>query len=150
MAENDGGESGGNRRRTGRTVGAPQGNARSSALQELLNLKRNGGKRIDNFEVRLEEKVYDTLSEADYDRHVAKRREEAAEFVVDDEGLGYIDGADEDDWNSGKSDDDAEKGGKHKKAHGRAHFTHCHEDFILSTSWSTMRCHSSRSWKWML
>ncbi|CAM6100645.1 unnamed protein product [Calypogeia fissa] len=109
MAESEGL---GGRRRTGRATGLPQDSARLSALQELLNLKRNGGKRVDSFEVRLEEKVYDTLSEADYDRHVAKRREEAAEFVVDDDGLGYVDGADEDDWNSGKSDGDDDDGAK--------------------------------------
>lgn len=122
MSESD--EVGG-RRRTGRATGLPQDNSRSSALQELLKLKRNGGKRIDNFEVRLEEKVYDTLSEADYDRHVARRREEAAEFVVDDEGLGYIDGADEDDWNSGKSDDDGDEAkntSKQQKGQGKNDF----------------------------
>jgi DNA polymerase alpha subunit A len=116
--EEDG--SGGGRRRTGRITQAPRASSRATALQELLALKRKGGKRTDNFEVRLEEKVYDTLTETDYDLHMAKRREEAAEFVVDDDGLGYIDGEDEEDYNSGKSDDDGQKGGKSKKGQGQS------------------------------
>ncbi|KAL2611548.1 hypothetical protein R1flu_023240 [Riccia fluitans] len=104
-------EGDGSRRRTGRN---PQANARSSALQELIALKKNGGRRVDNFEVRLEEKVYDTLSEADYNLHISKRRQEAAEFVVDDDGLGYV--GDEDDWETGQgSEDEHDRSAKSKK-----------------------------------
>ncbi|KAL3682848.1 hypothetical protein R1sor_000870 [Riccia sorocarpa] len=104
----------GSRRRTARN---PQVNARSSALQELIALKKNGGRRVDNFEVRLEEKIYDTLSEADYSLHVCKRRQEAAEFVVDDDGLGYV--GDEDDWETGQgSEDENDRSAKSKKPGG--------------------------------
>ncbi|BBN16162.1 DNA polymerase alpha subunit A [Marchantia polymorpha subsp. ruderalis] len=97
-----------------RTCSNPQASARSSALQELLALKKNGGKRVDNFEVRLEDKVYDTLSEADYNLHISKRRQEAEEFVVDDDGLGYLE--EEDDWELGRaSDEEDDKSTKPKK-----------------------------------
>ena len=47
-----------------------------SALQELAELRRSGGKRADLFEVKEEEAVYDVVDEAEYAKIVAQRREE--------------------------------------------------------------------------
>jgi len=48
------------------------------ALAELRALKASGKKRIDSFEVNVEDDVYDEVGEEDYARLVQKRREEGA------------------------------------------------------------------------
>lgn len=111
MASNGGGR---------RTRGvAPEASARAAALSELKNLKDNGGRRVDTFQVREEEKIYDSLSEAEYNLLVVKRREEVKNFVVADDGLGYADIGEEEDWNvdqySGGSEDEDGGTGKKKK-----------------------------------
>lgn len=98
---------------------APEASARAAALSELKNLKDKGGRRVDTYQVREEEKIYDSLSEADYNLLVVKRREEAKNFVVADDGLGYADVGEEEDWNvdqySGESEDEDGGIGKKKK-----------------------------------
>ena len=47
-----------------------------SALQELAELRKSGGKRVDTYELKEEEAVYDEVDEADYAKLVQKRREE--------------------------------------------------------------------------
>lgn len=111
MASNGGGR---------RTRGvAPEVSARAAALSELKNLKDKGGRRVDTFQVREEEKIYDSLSEADYNLLVVKRREEVKNFVVADDGLGYADIGEEEDWNvdqySDESEDEDGATGKKKK-----------------------------------
>lgn len=74
--------------------------ARSTALQRLRTL-RSGGRRSDSsgFHLKLENPIYDTVEEEEYDRLVAKRREEVRGFIVDDDGLlGYADDGEEEDW----------------------------------------------------
>ena len=116
MASNGGGR---------RTRGvAPETSARAAALLELKNLKDKGGRRVDNFQVREEEKIYDSLSEADYNLLVIKRREEVKNFVVADDGLGYADVGEEEDWNvdqygSESDDEDGGAGKKKKNADGK-------------------------------
>jgi hypothetical protein len=115
MASNGGGR---------RTRGlAPEASARAAALSQLKDLKDKGGRRVDNYLVREEEKIYDSLSEADYNLLVLKRREEVKNFVVADDGLGYADVGEEENWNvdqySGESDDDDGGTGKKKNASGK-------------------------------
>jgi hypothetical protein len=102
---------------------APEASARAAALSQLKDLKDKGGRRVDNYQVREEEKIYDSLSEADYNLLVLKRREEVKNFVVADDGLGYADVGEEEDWNvdqySGESDDEDGGTGKKKNASGK-------------------------------
>ncbi len=47
-----------------------------SALQELAELRKSGAKRVDRFELKEEEAVYDVVDDAEYAKLVQKRREE--------------------------------------------------------------------------
>lgn len=54
----------------------PGAKAKASFAQ-FQELKRTGGKRIHNFELKEEEAVYDEVQEQDYAKLVQDRREEA-------------------------------------------------------------------------
>ena len=54
-----------------------QGSKAASALAELRALKASGKKRIDTYEVKEEESVYDVLDDEEYGKLVTKRRQEA-------------------------------------------------------------------------
>lgn len=91
--------------------------ARTAALQRLKALRR-GGRRSDGvgFQIKVEDPIYDTVDEDEYDELVAKRREEFKGFIVDDNGTGYGDDGEEEDWSqaglppsSDESDGEAEK-----------------------------------------
>lgn len=86
---------------------------------EFKNFKDNGGCWVDIFQVREEEKIYDFFLEVEYNFFVVKRREEVKNFVVVDDGLGYVDIGEEEDWNvdqySGGSEDEDGGIGKKKK-----------------------------------
>lgn len=73
--------------------------ARTEALNRLKSLRR-GGRRSEGtgFQIKLEDPIYDTLSEDEYKALVAKRREEDPGFIVDDDGCGYGDEGQEEDW----------------------------------------------------
>lgn len=77
----------------------PEATARSEAL-ERLKARLRGGRRSDGTgpQIRLENPIYDTVPEEEYNALVAKRREQAQSFIVDDEGLGYGDEGEEEDW----------------------------------------------------
>nr|KYP66832.1 DNA polymerase alpha catalytic subunit [Cajanus cajan] len=90
----------------------PEATARSEAL-ERLKARLRGGRRSDDTgpQIRLENPVYDTVPEDEYNALVAKRREQARSFIVDDEGLGYGDEGEEEDWSQAGfnlSDDESE------------------------------------------
>lgn len=78
-----------------------QATARADALQRLKAL-RSGGRRSTEegggFHFKMEDRIYDTVDEGEYEALVAKRREEAKNFIVDDDGLGYGDEGQEEDW----------------------------------------------------
>ncbi|XP_077230680.1 DNA-directed DNA polymerase [Tasmannia lanceolata] len=81
-----------------RTKGA-EATARTEALERLKSLRQYGGRRSEgSFQVKLENPIYDTVAEEDYAALVAKRREAARDFIVDDNGLGYGDEGEEEDW----------------------------------------------------
>ncbi|KAK4783867.1 hypothetical protein SAY86_018235 [Trapa natans] len=74
--------------------------ARSEALQRLKAL-RSGSRRSESssFHIKLDNPIYDTVEEEEYDKLVAKRREEVKGFIVDDDDLlGYADDGEEEDW----------------------------------------------------
>lgn len=86
---------------------------------EFKKFKDEGGCWVNNYQVREEDKIYDFLLEVDYNFFVFKRREEVKNFVVVDDGLGYVDIGEEEDWNvdqyCGDSEDDDVDINKKKK-----------------------------------
>jgi hypothetical protein len=71
----------------GRAKRAVQANGRGgakvkSALAELAELRKTGGKRADKFECKEEEDVYDLVDDDAYAAIVQKRREEGGEFTT--------------------------------------------------------------------
>lgn len=78
-----------------------QATARAGALERLKAL-RSGGRRSTEsgggFQIKMEDRIYDTVDDDEYEALVAKRREEAKGFIVDDDGLGYGDEGQEEDW----------------------------------------------------
>lgn len=94
-----------------------EASARSEAL-ERLKARIRGGRRSDGdgYQIKLDNPIYDTVEEDEYNALVAKRREEARGFIVDDDGLGYGDEGEEEDWSkagftlsSDESDGETEK-----------------------------------------
>lgn len=62
------------------TAGQTRGGQKAkSALQELAELRKSGGKRLDRFETKEEEDVYDVVDDQEYAKLVQKRREEGGE-----------------------------------------------------------------------
>ena len=95
-----------------RRAGASKAAKALEATAKLREL-REGGKRSRLDEVDEDadaiENVYDELDEEQYRALVQKRREDGADFVVNDDGEGYEDLGEEDDWteaNPNYSDDD--------------------------------------------
>ncbi|KAM2967048.1 hypothetical protein FF1_027359 [Malus domestica] len=75
---------------TGRRRGrGPEASARAGALERLKAL-RHGARRSETggFQIKMEDRIYDTVGDDEYDAIVAKRREEVRGFIVDDNGLG--------------------------------------------------------------
>ncbi|CAI5470634.1 unnamed protein product [Closterium sp. Yama58-4] len=76
-------------------------------------------RRIDTFELKEEDRLYDVVDESEYQKIVAQRRVAGENFVVDDNGLGYADTGLEDVWDRRDDDDDSwdedEDGGRRKK-----------------------------------
>ncbi|XP_058109892.1 DNA polymerase alpha catalytic subunit [Magnolia sinica] len=92
--------------------------ARADALERLRALRSGGRRSESSFQIKMEEPVYDTVAENEYAALVAKRREAARDFIVDDDGLGYGDEGEEEDWSqAGLSPSDESDGelGKPKK-----------------------------------
>ncbi|GMN30176.1 hypothetical protein TIFTF001_002720 [Ficus carica] len=84
--------------------------ARAGALERLKAL-RSGGRRseVGGFQVKMETPIYDVVAEDEYESLVAKRREEARSFIIDDDGLGYGDEGEEEDWSrAGASSDESD------------------------------------------
>ncbi|EFJ15342.1 hypothetical protein SELMODRAFT_234261 [Selaginella moellendorffii] len=109
----------GSRENARRAAGAAgQASARSAALEQLKRLREGGGRRVDTFELKVEEQIFDRLDEKDYALLVAKRRLESQDFVVDDDGLGYADIGEEENWDVGampESSDEEDGAAKKKK-----------------------------------
>lgn len=78
-----------------------QATARADALERLRALRSGGRRSTDgsgSFQIKMEDRIYDTVDDDEYEALVAKRREEAKGFIVDDDGLGYGDEGQEEDW----------------------------------------------------
>ena len=97
--------------------------SRKSALEELKALREKGSsafgddvgndadakvtrkRRIDTFELKEDEQLYDVVDEGEYKKTVERQRADADGFIVDDDGLGYNDG-DDDVWGRDYDQDD--------------------------------------------
>lgn len=64
-------------------------NARSK-FAELRALRESGKKRLDSYEVRQEEDLYEEVDEDGY-KKVVRERLNQDDFVIDDNGEGYAD-----------------------------------------------------------
>ncbi|CAJ2659295.1 unnamed protein product [Trifolium pratense] len=107
MADEDGSSS-----RKRRPTRGSDATARSQAL-ERLKARRSGDRGSDTAgpQIRLENPIYDTIPEEEYNALVASRRDQARSFIVDDEGIGYGDEGEEEDWSKAGfslSDDESE------------------------------------------
>lgn len=82
-----------------RATREPKSTSHSQAL-ELLRSRRSGDRRSDAAkpQIRLENPIYDTIPEEEYTALVASRRDQSLSFIVDDDGLGYVDEGEEEDW----------------------------------------------------
>ncbi|GAU26038.1 hypothetical protein TSUD_224990 [Trifolium subterraneum] len=112
MADEDGSSS-----RKRRPTRGPDATARSQAL-ERLKARRSGDRGSDTAgpQIRLENPIYDTIPEEEYNALVASRRDQARSFIVDDEGIGYGDEGEEEDWSkAGVSFSDDESEGESEK-----------------------------------
>ena len=96
-----------------RRAGSSKAAKALAATAKLRELREGGGKRsrIDEVDAEADaiEDVYEELDEEQYRALVAKRREEGAGFVVNDDGEGYEDLGEEEDWtaaNENYSDDE--------------------------------------------
>ncbi|XBI30401.1 hypothetical protein VPH35_054156 [Triticum aestivum] len=72
--------------------------ARSAALERLRAIRGGGARSAAAVQVRMEDPIYDTVAEEDYAALVARRRKDAGAFIIDDDGLGYVDDGREEDW----------------------------------------------------
>ncbi|CAI5471181.1 unnamed protein product [Closterium sp. Yama58-4] len=71
-------------------------------------------RRIDTFELKEEDRLYDVVDESEYQKIVAQRRAAGENFVVDDNGLGYADTGLED-----SAKPDSAEAGQAPKLHAR-------------------------------
>ncbi|CAL1408641.1 unnamed protein product [Linum trigynum] len=105
-------------RRSSRVSGAAA-TARAEAL-ERLKLLRSGGRRSEigiGYDIKNENPIYDTVPEEEYAKLVARRKEEAQGFIVDDDGQGYGDEGEEEDWSKPglpTSSDESDGGGDNR------------------------------------
>ena len=95
--------------RTKRTGGKKKKAQKLSALEQL-RLAREGGSRNEQFVEEDEEDIYDVVAEEDY-RDLVKKRQEREDFVVDDDGIGYIDDGEEHQLNDAPRDNGRRKSG---------------------------------------
>ena len=66
------------------------------------------------FEYEEEDAVYDKVDEQEYAKLVTERREAGVGFVVDDDGFGYADIGEEDDWGGAEA-----RGGSPRRCAGQ-------------------------------
>jgi DNA polymerase alpha subunit A len=98
--------------------------ARSAALERLRAI-RDGNARPAAVELKVDAPIYDTVAEEDYDALVARRKKEAGEFIIDDDGLGYAEDGREEDWShralpsSSDEGSDGEDGARRKRKQPR-------------------------------
>ncbi|CAO1944281.1 unnamed protein product [Urochloa humidicola] len=75
--------------RSTRTRRAEEVARRSAALERLRAIKDGRARAADAVQVKVvvDAPIYDTVAEEDYAALVSRRRKEAGEFIIDDDGL---------------------------------------------------------------
>ncbi|KAF8758225.1 hypothetical protein HU200_010591 [Digitaria exilis] len=117
------GDAAGSGRRT-RTRGA-EAVARSAALDRIRSIREGRTRAADAVHVKVDAPIYDTVAEEDYAALVIRRRKEAGEFIIDDDGLGYAEDGREEDWtdralpSSSDEGSDGEDGARRKRKQPR-------------------------------
>jgi DNA polymerase alpha subunit A len=105
-------------RRTRTRGPGAESSARLAAL-ERLKAMRSGGARAAQLSVKIEEPIYETVSEDAYKELVEKRRADGESFIVDDGDLGYADDGHEEDWTTpaghSSEDDLSDADGVHER-----------------------------------
>ncbi|KAF8717128.1 hypothetical protein HU200_026243 [Digitaria exilis] len=110
--------------RRSRTRGA-EAVARSAALERLRAIRDGSARAADAVQVKVDDPIYDTVAEEDYAALVIRRRKEAGEFIIDDDGLGYAEDGREEDWthralpSSSDEGSDGEDGARRKRKQPR-------------------------------
>ncbi|KAF8659923.1 hypothetical protein HU200_058147 [Digitaria exilis] len=117
------GDAAGSGRRT-RTRGA-EAVARSAALDRIRAIREGRTRAADAVHVKVDAPIYDTVAEEDFVALVIRRRKEAGEFIIDDDGLGYAEDGREEDWthralpSSSDEGSDGEDGARRKRKQPR-------------------------------
>ncbi|KAI3521012.1 hypothetical protein L1887_10469 [Cichorium endivia] len=97
-----------------------QSEQRAEALRRLKTLRQGGGGDIggERYQIKIEDPIYDTVDDDEYENLVAQRRKDFEGFIVDDDGLGYGDEGEEVDWTKSgvvPSSEEESEGEKEKK-----------------------------------
>ncbi|KAL4577433.1 hypothetical protein LXL04_013542 [Taraxacum kok-saghyz] len=78
------------------------GSEKRAELLRKLKTRREGGGGGEiggeRYQIKIDEPIYDTVDDDEYESLVAQRRKEFEGFIVDDDGLGYGDEGEEVDW----------------------------------------------------
>eukprot|EP00854_Cymbomonas_tetramitiformis_P021355 gene21355-25665_t len=82
---------------------ASRANKAKSSIEELKAFREKS--RTDRYDTKDEEDVYDVVDEKEYRKLVEKRRDEGGAFVVNDDGIGYADMGEEEDWTAAPCED---------------------------------------------
>ena len=77
----------------------------------LRNIREGGGLRTEEHEVEEENEVYDEVDEREFENRTAGDRQQARDFIEDDEGIGYLD----EDEGEEEADDGGAKGKRGKR-----------------------------------
>ena len=85
-----------------RRAASGDGKKPNSALEKLKQQRQSGKTGLQTYNVDEDDRVYDEVNETDYQMLVRRRLQED-DFVVDDDGLGYVDYG-EDDWGRREGD----------------------------------------------
>ena len=79
----------------------------------LRAIREGGGLRTDEHEIEEENEVYDEVDEREFENRKAGDRQQARDFIEDDEGIGYLDEEEEEDLDEGGKP--AKRSGKRQK-----------------------------------
>jgi DNA polymerase alpha subunit A len=63
----------------------------TAVLEQLRAIRKGEIRASDASQVKIDEPIYDTIPEEEYNALVAHRHKEADEFIIDNDGLGYDD-----------------------------------------------------------
>ncbi|XP_060192416.1 DNA polymerase alpha catalytic subunit isoform X1 [Lycium barbarum] len=111
----------------------PTVSKRAEALERIKALRTGNRRSTDStgFQIKIDEPIYDIVEDDEYDDIVAKRREASKGFIVDDDGLGYGDEGQEEDWSvagvlsseEGSGDEDERPKNKRKASEKKQQIT---------------------------